>query len=132
MRRLMFVLLLVPGSAFAQVPPVINPTGLTFTASPDQGKALPDGTKAVTSYAVRIEVVNAPGITVASADVGLPTPDASNTIQVTVPAFATLGFGQYLVHVAAIGPGGEGVSAPSDPFDVVTKPAAAGKPTVKR
>ncbi len=66
-------------------------------------------------------------------DLGKPTP-TNDVIRVTNPAmFAVpVSMDVYTAKVAAAGPGGEGVSAPSNPFARVAGPSAPGTPRVLR
>jgi hypothetical protein len=63
-------------------------------------------------------------------DLGKPTPDATNTIEVLIPRFGTLARGTYVISITTNGPGGATPSAASDPFSVTGSPAAPGKPIV--
>jgi hypothetical protein len=105
---------------------VINPTTATFTASPDHS-AVQNTVPLVSNYELRI--FQSGGTTpVRTVNLNKPTPDASNVITVSVVStMALLAPGDYFGQVAAIGPGGEGVSANSNPFQV--KPRAPGAPT---
>lgn len=131
---------LLPMRASAQVPP----WKVTFTASPDHA-AIVQQVVIVDHYELR---VFAPGASTPLPSIGLgkPTPDATNTISVTINAqlvalpaspacsLQTPTAAQcYTAKVAAVGPGGESVSALSDPFGLlVPAPGAPGKPGISR
>jgi len=117
-------------SANAQV--ATNPTTVEFTPSVDHNRLGLDGvTPIVTRYDLRIflEGATAPFQT---HDLGKPTP-VNSLISVTNPSwFISLAMNvRHVARVAAVGPTGEGVSAPSNPFGVVGAPIAGGVPVVK-
>lgn len=116
------LLLLIPNIASTQN--VINPKTLSFTASPDHSVTLSDGSPKVTRYEARWYAQGAlePQW---SDDLGKPIPtnglvaiDVSTRI-VSLPVGAG-----YTCRVVAIGPTGEGVSLPSNPFEYASKPGA--------
>lgn len=131
---------LVPVAAAAQTPSY----KATFTASPDHS-TVEQQVPLVDRYEL---LVFAPGSTTAlpAIPLGKPTPDATNLITVTVngslvalPASPTCNPTTptaaqcYTAKVRAVGLGGEGVSALSDPFPLVPRsPSAAGKPGISR
>ncbi len=131
---------LLPTPLFAQA----LPWKVTFTASPDHA-AVVNQVTLVDHYELR---VFAPGASTAlpAIQLGKPTPDASNLITVNVdaqlnalPASPTCNLQTptaaqcYTAKVAAVGPGGESVSALSDPFGlIVPAPRATGKPGISR
>jgi hypothetical protein len=86
-----------------------NSWTVQFTASADHDTN-------VTSYRLDVFASGADPATaspVATINLGKPTPDASRLISVSEPSFFTaLAAGDYLATVSAIGPGGEGRSAP--------------------
>lgn len=124
MRKLVvaLVLLLVPTTVFAQV--VVNPTKAQFTASVDHN-VTENETALVTNYELRI--FQADGNTfVRALNLNKPTPDAANTIIVTITTVTTsLPLGDYVARVAVRGPGGETVSELSNPFQVSARPPIA-------
>lgn len=127
MKRLLFATLMLaalPMVANAQV--VINPTTATFTASPDHN-ITENAVPLVTNYELRIFQTN--GTTpVRVVNLNKPTPDTSNVITVSViSTVLALPVGEYFGQVAAKGPGGEGVSTNSNPFQVQAR--APGAPT---
>lgn len=97
----LLVLLLFPVLALAQ-------TGVAFTASPDHS-AMVNGQPVLTNYELRVT-----GAATSSTNLGKPTP-TNNVITVTTlkPFFDALPFGSYSAVIAAIGPGGASVSAPT-------------------
>lgn len=124
----------LPAQAFAQT--TINPTTVEFTASPDHFAKTVDGvTDIVTSYQFEATAMNASGALVLSVWLGKPTPNAQNVITVPVAQLATLTpEATYTATVQAIGPGGVGVSAPSNFFaraGVPRAPAAASNVKVR-
>ena len=98
----------VVGPAPPPPPPPSPPTGVAFTASVN------DAT--VTSYRIDVFAAGVDPNTatpVASIDGGHPTPDATNTITISVPAFFTaLAPGNYQLTVSAVSPSGLGRSTP--------------------
>jgi hypothetical protein len=121
--------------ASAQTPVNGTTSTMTFTASADQNTVAADGvTPILARYELRFTPTT-PGSCAAQPpfNVGKPAPNGSNVITVTpIPALGALPANCiYTGIVAAIGPGGEGVTSPSSPFvRVVPKaPAAAGQPT---
>lgn len=135
MRKLYFLFLLlciIASPAFAQTP-VTATNGFAFSASPDHSATNADGSPMLTRYEIRF----VPGTGCApqpAVNAAKPTPDGTGTI--TVDPVATFGVltanCAYTAVVAAIGPGGESLSAPTDPFwrVVLTAPRPAGKPAV--
>ena len=115
----------------AQTKVVQNPTTVSFTPSPDHGTTLSDGTMIVTRYELRMFLVGQT-VPVAVRDLAKPVP-VSGTISVTNAAwFVPLAPNVELIsRVAAIGPGGEGVSASSNPFAMLTAPGAATALVIK-
>lgn len=122
----------------AQTPtPIGAANGIAFTASADHSVLLADGTTdKLSSYEVRFAAV-APSSSctpVSNVSIGKPALVAG---EVSIKPFAPLGAlpanCAYTYRIAAIGPGGEGVSAASLPFVrvVPTAPAApAGVPRI--
>lgn len=121
--------------AFAQSPiPVTATSGVSFTDA-DHTALNADGIPAVTRYELRF-IPPAGCAAVPTADLGKPAADGTGLILAKpIAAFGSLPANcVYTALLAAIGPGGEGVSAPSDPFvRVVAKvPASPSKPAVLR
>ena len=117
-------LLALAAPALAQTPVVVNPTTIEWTPSPDHATVLSDGTAILTRYEVRIYMRGATEPFQVH-DAGKPTPSA-NTIAVVNPSWLVLSAmnSEGFARVAAVGPGGEGVSDPSNPFARVGPPAA--------
>lgn len=105
---------------------------VTFTASADQTTTAADGTPILTRYELRFTpAVPASCAAQAAINLGKPTPTANVITSAPLTALGTLPANCiYTAVVAAIGPGGEGVSVPTNPFArvVVSAPAAGGKP----
>lgn len=127
---LVALLLLVPVAASAQV---TNPSTVQFTASPDQN-TIENSVNILTSYEVRLYTPTGT-IPVKIADIGKPTPDASNVITWASlnTLYNTVAAGNYVVRVAAKGPGGSNETPSSDPFTVAVRAPAAStnKPIIK-
>ena len=108
-------------AAVASAQSIRNPSVATFTASPDHAQ--------VSSYQIGYFL---PGATdpVQTADVGKPTPDATNTCTITLNV-QPLGFGAaYIAKVKALaGTVASDWSEASNPFDRV--PGRPTKPVVK-
>jgi hypothetical protein len=134
MKRLMFAAFIggFASVASAQTPTVVTAnSGIAFVASADHNVTV-GGVAVVTSY--QVDVIAAQGTTATGFSLGLgkPSPDASNTITVQPLAqFGGLLQGVYTMTVSAIGPGGNGVSAASDPFVRVLPARAPGKPAAR-
>lgn len=123
---LLFAALLGMASpAMAQTTTAVNPTTLQFTPSPDQDTLGLDGAPLVAKYEMRMFMVSTGLITpLATFDLGKPAP-VNGVITVLNPAWFT-GLTKntvYVAKVAAIGPSGEGVSDPSNPFGMAGPPA---------
>jgi hypothetical protein len=143
MRRLMFVplllaALLMPAIAHAQTV-VVNPTTVIFPASGDHDAVRPlDGSAVLSKYMLRffLEGASSP---VQEQDLGKPTPTAGVITIVNRALFTGTPLAldtKYVARVAAVGPGGEGVSAASGPFgnaSPLTAPRApASAPTLRQ
>lgn len=123
---LLFVLLLAATPAFAQT--------ITVGFTPSADHSLQDyGVNRVDRYELRISVTTADGTVIVTNDLGKPTPqtagcevgEASCIILDKTALFKALQGGRsYNVRVAAIGPGGAGVSTP-----FVWTPPLPGTPT---
>ena len=118
----------------AQTSVAVNPTTVQFTPSADHAALNVDGTPVVTRYDLRVYVPTILTTIVFTQTLGKPTPGTDGTIQ------ASLGTGivaalvkntQYVAEVVAIGPYGEGVSTPSNPFGYAAPPRAGGVPILK-
>lgn len=127
----LFVVCTVP--VFAQIPPITNPSGVEFTASADHN-VTENGTPLVTRYVLEVYPVGNPN-PAATRDLGKPSPvngviTFTTLLSVIRPSLPS---GQYLIRVAAEGPGGRNVSVASDPFDVSPRaPAAPAKPLLRQ
>lgn len=118
----------LPAPVAAQT--VVNPTAVEFEPSADHA-AVFLGSPVVTRYELRFQFVGATE-PVTTVDLGKPSPQ-DGKIRVTVPQFLTLTpKTEYEARVAAIGPGGEGVSTPTDPFGRSGPPAAPTAAAVVR
>lgn len=125
---LVFALLLCSVPVFAQ-PPVINPSKVEVTASPDHNvTAL--GVDLVTSYRLTFR----DGATVISSPVnaGKPTPNAQGKFDVDIPAAVVAVKNKALtVTVEIVGPGGTATEPVSDFFGYLGAPRLGGKPLPK-
>lgn len=119
-----FTVLARPASA--QV--VFNPRTVEYVVSADHAATLSDGTPKVARYEIRFFAPDAVA-PMSTGDLGKPAPGADGRVTQdisTLPALIGLPIGgNYIARVAAIGPTGEGVSQPSNPFDIATAPAPA-------
>jgi hypothetical protein len=113
----------------AQVPPVTNPSGVSWPASPDHA-VVENGVPLVTRYVLELATVAAPGTVVKSVDAGKPTVTGGTATFMGMAAVnASLNAGDYTAVVVTEGPGGRVPSVRSDPFTVAPRAAgAAGKP----
>lgn len=135
MTRLMLPALLLCASVVSAQTPVTSTSGIAFGASPDQTTVAADGiTPILTRYEMRFTATIPASCAPASAvNLGKPTPTAGTITVAPVAALGTLPANcVYTAVIAAMGPGGEGVSGPTTPFvRVVPKaPAATGTPTI--
>ena len=109
-------LIALPSRASAQT--VLNPRIVEFIPSVDHDDVLSDGRPAVERYLFKVFQAGAsqPFHTV---DMGKPDADADGVVRFdfwsTVAAWPLPG-GEYVSRVDAVGPGGSGLSAPSNPF----------------
>lgn len=130
MKRLFLTLLFLLVATVAAGQTVINPTRVEFTVSLDHAVVLADGQPMVTSYDVRFYAAGASEPTSVSS-IGKPDPDGSGVASVDISsviiAFPVSPTTQYVARVAAVGPTGEGVSDPSNPFLRVAPPRAASR-----
>lgn len=125
------LLALLGSPAWAQTTVVTNPTTLFFTPSSNHTTVLSDGTALVARYELRLFLKGA-ALPVQVFDLGKPTPVA-DLITIVNPAwFTEIALNaEAVAKVAAIGPGGEGLSAASGPFVRLGPPGAPGAPGVK-
>ena len=125
---LTLVALLVLASV-ASAQPVINPTKVEVTASPDHSvTAL--GVNIVDSYRLTYK----DGATVLSVqDAGKPTPSAAGKFEVAIPAAVVSAKNKSLtVTVEIVGPGGVTPEPVSDFFGYLGPPRGGGKPLPKQ
>jgi Putative binding domain, N-terminal/Viral BACON domain len=117
--RFWFLASLVVGcasSALAQ--PVVDPRIAEFNPSPDHSEVV-NGVAVVTRYDLEISVVGSSAAPVRVLSLGKPNPDTNGIVRVVIDTLLTppLNVGvTYEARVAAVGPGGRGLSAPSNPF----------------
>lgn len=120
-------------SAAAQT--AVNPVTLVFSPSADHDAISPlDGSVVLVRYEMRVWTESNPtGTPLLVTDLGKPTP-VSNTITITNAVwFSGLTPNtKYIAKVVAIGPSGEGVSDPSNPFGNAPSPQKPGVPTVRK
>jgi len=112
--------------------PVTAASGVSFVPSADHGANNADGTPVVSNYEWRY-VPGAGCQPVPAVDIGKPAPVAGSILVKPLAGMGTLTANcNYTGVIVAVGPGGEGVSTPSDPFvrSVAKAPAAPGKPGV--
>lgn len=113
---------------------VQSPTTVEFTASPDHN-ATDNGTAVLTRYDVEIYTQANQTAVVRTINIGKPTPaQTTNLISYTQlrPELDQLPVNTYVAKVVAVGPGGTGRSAASNPFQEVARPpTAGGTPVVK-
>lgn len=113
---------------------LVNPTTVVFGRSPDHD-VVEGGTEKVTGYT--IDVLNGGGTSVASRDIGKPTPVNGEITYTGLRTITTgLANGNYVVVVTAFGPGGRSDgTAPSATFSVAattSRPAAPVGPAIIR
>lgn len=128
---LVALLTATPTRAEAQTQ-VLNPRTLSFDPSADHGATLPDGQPAVTRYEVRWFASGAAAPLQVN-DLGKPVPVSGRiTLDLSTQiGMIPIGSG-YVARVAAIGPAGEGVSDPSNPFGRASPPTPATNVTLAR
>lgn len=113
-----------------QVPPIVNPNGVKFPASPDDA-VVENGVRVVTGYKLDLSNTTTPTVVTKTVDVGQPALVAGQVVFSQLAAVrATLPVGNYTAVAYAEGPGGRTVmSVISDPFTVAARVATApGKP----
>lgn len=105
---------------------VVNPRTVEFTPSADHAVTLPDGTPVVTSYRLEIWLVGASAAW-STMPLDKPTPEGDGKIRVTPALLLAVPAGPpHVAYVVAVGPTGEGRSAPSNEF---LRRGAPGAPT---
>ncbi len=126
------VLLVLSACALTAQGPTINPTGIEFTASANHADVTIDGKAIVTNYEFDAVAMNSLGAIALTINLGKPTPDATGKIVLPVTQLMTLTPNAvYTATVKAVGPGGQGVSAPSNPFGVLALVLPANPASVK-
>lgn len=118
---------------------VVNPGVVQFVPSADHNTVEPLlGGALVTKYELRVYLQSNPTTTVATQDLGKPTPGTDGTIQVGVDPTAVISKllkdTLYIAKVAAVGPRGVGESGASNPFGYAgtTPPGAPSVVTIKK
>lgn len=137
MRRTFLALaLLVFAPVVAQAQTLaLNPSIVEFNASADHDATNLDGTPILDHYDLRIYLEGASQPFQAPTSLGKPTPVAGKITITNSALFAALATGlRYVARVGAVGPTGEGVSDPSNPFGVprTTPPTSPAQPPVIR
>lgn len=111
--------LVTASPVLAQVPPIKNPVGITFTPSPDHA--------ILTSY--EADILATTGAVVQTLSLGKPVPDAQNVISVNLNV-QPITFGTYTIVVRSLAGALTGPpSLPTDPWERV--PGAPSKPVVR-
>lgn len=132
--------LFVPVVASAQTP-VVNPCCVHFIPSPDHFTQVYDASgnlvDVVTRYDFNGTAMNSIGAIALTKDLGKPAPGTAGTIDLNLQAvLAAMTIGAtYTATVTAVGPGGAGASAPSNPFvagGIVPAPRAPLSLTVNK
>lgn len=124
----LIVLLVLPHLAFGQAI-VVNPSALTFAASPNHSDVIiGTSTPLVTSYSITVR--NGAAVVFGPTTVGKPTPDGTNTITVPPAIFAAVKAAvptnvSLTGTVTTIYPGGS-LEGPSDGPFAFAVPGAAG------
>jgi hypothetical protein len=98
--------------------PVVDPRIAEFNPSPDHS-AVEDGVPIVSRYELEITVAGSTTPLIRVLQLGKPNPDTDGVIRVNIETLLTppLQVGvTYEGRVAAVGPGGRGLSAPSNTF----------------
>jgi hypothetical protein len=134
MKSLILVLLalIVLAAPLHAQTPVTASSKVSFTDADATAVAADGVTALISYYEVRFTPTAGCAI-VAPLQIGKPSADATGTITAPVSTFGTLPANcVYTAVLAAVGPGGEGVSAPSSPFVrvVLRAPVAPSKPAV--
>lgn len=139
LQRVLMVLAVVAfsaGVAWAQpVAPVVNPTTIEFDPSPNHNDmVLGTTTPMITKYVLRLLLEGASQPISGDVDLGKPTPGTNGKIVLTNRTWflAAAMNVRHVAKVAAVGPTGEGVSDPSNPFGNVGPPAAPASVPVIR
>jgi regulation of enolase protein 1 (concanavalin A-like superfamily) len=126
-RRLFTLLSLVAISLIARLAPaqttaVVNPTTVSFDASPDHSTVLADGRPAVDHYTLEIYTVGGT-VPFQTTNIGKPTPTSVGAITYDFSGGVAgwpLPGGTYEARVSAVGPNGIGTSTPSNTFTFST------------
>lgn len=128
MKKLFFLFLLVANTVAAQT--VLNPTRVTFTASPDHNATV-GGIPLVDHYELRhfLSGANTP---VQVQSIGKPTPNAQNVCTAGVTSLPVSSTNQYTAKVAAVGPTGEGISTASNSYFFVAPPEIPANVTLTK
>lgn len=114
--------LFVGCASHALAQPVVDPRIAEFNPSPDHSEVV-DGTPVVSRYDLEISVAGSTAPPVRVIALGKPDPDGDGVIRVNIEALLTppLNIGvTYEARVAAVGPGGRGLSAASNIFSFAT------------
>lgn len=127
----LLILVALVGAVDRSEAQVINPTGVEFDVSADHNTVVL-GVPAVTKYELRIFLSATSPTPVSTFDLGKPAPVGTKASVTNVAMFTPLQTGGYVARVVAIGPGGEGVSDPTDPFGKMGAPAKPTAPGVIR
>ena len=129
---LAFLLCLVALPAAAQVPPIVNPTGVEWDSADHD--AVANGAPVITRYLLEIATSATTPVIVRTVDMGKPTLVGGKVTYLGLGAVVqSLPSGNYIAVVKAEGPGGVSAGTLSDPFTVkVRVPAAPGKPAWKQ
>jgi hypothetical protein len=120
-----------PSIGFAQN--LTNPSAVDFDASPSHSTVTSSTPPVALVSSYLIEIYASTGALVKATDVGKPAPVSGKITVDLGPIKQTLPLGTgYTIKAVAKGPGGEGRSAASAPFDLtVPAPAAPGVPIPK-
>ena len=126
------LVLLAVWPALAAAQGVTNPVAVEFDVPSEHAVILPDGTAAITSYALQITEVGA-SAPLSTTDLGKPTPDVAGHVRATPQVLIGLPANRtYTAVIKAIGPGGEAVSDPSNPFGRAGPPSPPRRVTLTR
>ena len=137
--RMLLCGLLVYCATRAQAQTVVDAnSGVAFQASADHAALADDGITAIVDHYELLIRTQSNGALFFTQHLLKPTPDAAGTITVQpVSSLATLARGViYFAQVSAVGPGGAGTSAASEPFLTPFAPprvpVAPGVPVILR
>lgn len=121
-------------SVTAQSVTILGPTPSVSFVSPQHYANYLDGTPIITTYQLEVTAMNSLGAVAFTIDLGKPAPDGTGTVIVAVPQLTTITPNTtYTARVYAVGPGGSGVSDPSNPFGVtaLVRPASLANVRIK-